>query len=40
MNNKAFSKKRGSSNLSVDEIWSMVALRTRVFASVSNEVLP
>ena len=31
---------RGSSNLSVDKIYSIVALRMRVFFSLSNNVLP
>ena len=37
---KRFFKKRGCSNLSVDKISSMVALRTSVFVSESNEVEP
>ena len=32
--------KRGSSNFSVDKIQLMVALRTSVFVSESNEVEP
>ena len=40
MKNKIFSWKRGSSNLSVGKIQSMVALRTSVFVSESNEVQP
>ena len=31
---------RGSSNLSVDKTYSIVALRMRVFFSLSNNVLP
>ena len=37
---KRLFKKRGCSNLSVDKISSMVALRTSVFVSESNEVEP
>ena len=33
-------KIRGSSNLSVDKIYSTVALRMHVFFSLSNNVLP
>ena len=32
--------KTGSSKLSVDKILSMIALRTSVFVSVPNEVIP
>ena len=39
MKNKIFYK-RGSLNLSVDKILSMVALRTSVFVSESNQVEP
>ena len=38
MKNKVFFKKGGSSNLSVDKVKSVVALRTSMFVSELNEV--
>ena len=35
-----FHRKSGSSNILVERIYSVVALRTFVLASVSNELLP
>ena len=40
MKNKVFFSKKRFSNLSVDKIQSMVALRASVFVSESNEVQP